>query len=431
MILSLIDHEFFVNSKMQMTATNQHIRDLIIKFLQQAIEEQELTELNAWRNAKEENNTLFERLTNADAIGKELTQFYEYDKEKGWLKLKETYTFNEEAEVIPIRKIFPWKKFAVAASIIATLFIAGYWFVSREQSSIVSDPSSVVTTTDVKAPDKNRAQIKLADGTIVYLDSAANGELVTANGVQVIKRNDGQIIYSTLASNDSRLPAASAPLTYNTLSNPRGSKVIDVTLADGSRVWLNAGSSLTYPVAFTGNERNVTITGEAYFEIAHDKTKPFTVSKGEMKVEVLGTHFNVNAYDDEENIKVTLLEGSVKVSSAVSRQSSVLKPGQQAIAAVDGGLRTVDDIDLETVMSWKNGQFSFSNTDLQAVMRQIARWYDVEVVYEGTPPNEEFVGGTSRQENVSAVLKVLEATGKIKFKVEGKIVTVRKESTSK
>jgi len=334
-----------------------------------------------------------------------------HDRARAWEEQQET----EEVPVIPIRRRLT--RWAVAASIIFALGFATYFLLKDKSPALTTHDSPL--TTDVKAPDKNRAQIKLSDGTIIYLDSAVSGELTTAGNVTVTKNERGEVVYD----------GSSVTVEYNTLFNPRGSKVQALTLSDGTKLWLNAESSVTYPTAFTGNEREVTITGEAYFEVAPNKEMPFYVTNGDIQVKVLGTHFNVNAYEDEDAVRVTLLEGSVNVSRLTTHDSRLLKPGQQAVVTLslsNGRLTTHANIDLETVMAWKNGQFSFDNADLKTVMRQIARWYDVEVVYEGPLPDEEFNGGTSRQENVSALLKVLEATGKIKFRVEGKKVFVRK-----
>jgi ferric-dicitrate binding protein FerR (iron transport regulator) len=194
-----------------------------------------------------------------------------------------------------------------------------------------------------------------------------------------------------------------------------------MTLADGSRIWLNAGSSVTYPVAFTGKERKVSVNGEAYFEVAPDHTKPFFVSKGEMSLQVLGTHFNVNAYDDEQDIKITLLEGSVKVSQR--GQTGLLKPGEQARVAAD--IKVANTVDLESVMAWKNGKFSFADEDLKSIMRQLMRWYDVDIIYQNDVPERFFTAEISRNKNLLALLKVLEASD-IHFKIEGRKLTVIK-----
>jgi ferric-dicitrate binding protein FerR (iron transport regulator) len=234
--------------------------------------------------------------------------------------------------------------------------------------------------------------------------------------VQLIKTADGKITYQAPLTIDH------SPLIFNTLSNPRGSRVIDMTLADGSRVWLNAGSSITFPIAFVGNERKVSITGEAYFEVVHDASKPFIVSKGDMSVQVLGTHFNVNAYDDEDAVKVTLLEGSVKVSQLAIHDSKVIRPGQQASVAEN--IRVYDNVDLDAVLAWQRGMFEFNNTSLEAILRQVSRWYDVDVVYERKPGLGPLGGGISRDLPLSKILSLLEANG-AKLKLEGKKLIVQ------
>jgi transmembrane sensor len=326
-----------------------------------------------------------------------------------------------------------WKRIAVAASIILVVSIGVYVISTKEKSQPTHD--SPLTTHDVPAPDKNRAQIKLSDGQIIYLDSAANGELVTQSNVVVTKTADGKIIYAVIPTKEGSVA------NYNTLMNPRGSRVIDMTLADGSHVWLNAGSSITYPVAFTGSERKVSITGEAYFEIAKHHLPPalaggkkgvrlpFIVSaNNKADVTVLGTHFNVNSYDDEADIKVTLLEGSVQVSAKTQRSSFSavkIKPGEQAVFTNDSRLTTTGSVDLNAVMAWKNGTFEFKSADIESIMRQVARWYDVEIVYE-EKVNSKFNGKIPRTMSAMNVFKVLEETGGVHFKIEGKKVVVSK-----
>jgi hypothetical protein len=266
---------------------------------------------------------------------------------------------------------------------------------------------------DVEAPQSNRAAITLASGHKIYLDSAAKGILVSQGNVKLFKLADGEITYS----------GSNTAAEYNTLTNPRGSRPVAMTLTDGTKVWLNAGSSLTYPVAFTGKERNVEITGEAYFEVTHHTGMPFTVKKlgDDASILVLGTHFNVNAYDDEAAMKITLLEGAVKVSKGTN--SSLLTPGQQA-ELKDGSIRLINDADMDEVMAWKNGKFQFGEkTGIETIMRQVARWYDVETEYRGKV-NRHFWGSISRNVNVSQVLKMLETTGAVHFKMEGMKVIV-------
>jgi len=326
-----------------------------------------------------------------------------------------------EEEATPVSKVVPmWRRWAVAASILLAVTV-GTWLIINNSSRTTRPEPVEGLTTDVPAPDKNRAQIKLSDGTIIYLDSAVNGELAQQGNVKVVKSTDGKIAYSgSLTTDDS-------PLT-NTLMNPRGSKVIDMTLADGSRVWLNAGSSVTYPIAFTGNERKVQITGEAYFEIAHNASKPFFVTNGDVQVKVLGTHFNVNAYEDEDAVRVTLMEGSVNVSRLTTHDSRLLKPGEQAVATLSlskGPLTIHRSPDLEQVLAWKNGMFLFKNTSIDAIMKQVARWYDVEVVFEDRV-TEQLNGSIPRDVSASNLFKILELTGKVHFTIEGKKIIVRK-----
>lgn len=334
-------------------------------------------------------------------------------KEEFWEKTKGEPMVNEEAEKHLQRILQPsirktsfisWKRMAVAASLILAISTASYFIFFHKETK--KEELVKVESKDIEPPKQSKAIITLADGKTVSIDSFTT---LTQNNVSLIKTADGRIVYT----------GKSSEVVYNTLANPRGSKVINMQLADGSYVWLNAGSSITYPIAFAGNERKVAITGEAYFEVAHDATKPFYVSKGAMQVQVLGTHFNVNAYDDEMDVKVTLLEGSVQVDNKNSTE--VLMPGQQA--QMVEGIKVVNSVNLEEVMSWKNGYFGFDNTDLQTVMRQIARWYDVEIVYEGKMPEMKFGGEISRNSTVSEVLKILEKS-KVRFRIEGRKIVI-------
>jgi transmembrane sensor len=366
---------------------------------------------------------LFEELYHAQAE----TEQPVYD-ETTWKPVLEELLQNvrvHNPKVIPM-----WRKWAVAASVLFVVGLATFYVISNRSErhpELVSGP----TTHDVFAPDKNRAQIKLSDGTIVYLDSAANGQLVNVNGVQVTKTADGQIVYDAVTLSGVEGPTA---VTYNTLSNPRGSIVMHMTLSDGSHVWLNAGSTITYPVAFTGNERKVTMTGEAYYEIAPafkpgtKEKQSFLVEANGTTTEVLGTHFNVNAYNDEADTKITLLEGSVKVSNDVD--AKIIKPGQQAVVILSlskghSRLTIHDNIDLPSIIAWKSGLFEFNNAELPVILRQIARWYDVEIIYQSNPSHEKFGGGISNNLPLSSVLKLLEANG-AKFKLEGNKLTVLK-----
>lgn len=309
-----------------------------------------------------------------------------------------------------------WSRTVTAAAIILLAGAGIYYYALLDDSAqnnlvIKEQPAA---NPDISAPAANRAMITLADGQIIYLDSAGVGSLANISDVQLVKQADGKIMYTGSADE----------MIINTLTNPRGSKVIDMTLADGSRVWLNAGSSLTYPVVFIGNERMVEVKGEAYFEIAHDAAKPFIVSRDEVNITVLGTRFNVNAYDDEADIKVTLLEGKVRVTNSrfPIDNSIVIKPGQQARLTPNTKPETLNP-DLEEVMAWKNGSFKFHDMRIEALMREIARWYDVDVIYQDKP-TKIFRGGMPRNMSAAKVFKILEETGGVHFKIEGKKVIV-------
>jgi ferric-dicitrate binding protein FerR (iron transport regulator) len=292
-------------------------------------------------------------------------------------------------------------------------------------------------------PGGNKALLTLDNGTTIILDSAHTGALAQQGNTQVTKLNDGQLLYNqTVKNGTSPLTTDNSQLTYNTLSTPRGGQY-QLVLPDGSTVWLNAASSIRFPTAFTGNERNVEITGEAYFEVKKNAAMPFTVKMNNgAAVKVLGTHFNINAYDDELESKVTLLEGRVEVGSGQwavgsgekakdkwqraenEEKSVVLKPGEQAVLLGTHSPFTIDHSpDLEQVMAWKNGAFQFNGATIETVMRQVSRWYDVEVEYKGKI-SLHFAGAISRNVHISQVLEMLEKAGGIKTSITGKKVIV-------
>ncbi len=311
---------------------------------------------------------------------------------------------SERKPPVSIKARWTW---IAAASVLLVLGALGYYIKSGNSPDKKSGDELMAT--DVQAPKANRAMITLSDGRKVYLDSAQNGSLAVQGSVKLIKLSNGEIAYEHTAG------AAGAQLGNNTLTNPRGSKIIHIVLVDGTKVWLNSGSELTYPVAFAGNERKVSVKGEAYFEVAHDKNKPFIVNNDETNIKVLGTHFNINAYeDDEKDIKVTLLEGLVSVQNRNNNQ--MIKPGEQAV--VGEGISVLEDVDIEGVMAWKNGFFYFDHASLTAVLNQLARWYDVNVIYQGSIQPREFVGEMQRDLNLSEVLKLL-GKNNVKFKIEG------------
>jgi hypothetical protein len=311
-----------------------------------------------------------------------------------------------------VRKMI-WVRWAAAAVILLLLGSSYYYFAGHKEPQktvVVQQPK----TMDIAPPNSVNAVLTLGNGQKIILDSTGNGIVAMQGGVNVVKMANGQIAYKGSSEN----------IQYNTLSNPRGSRVISLVLADGSRVWLNTASTLKYPTAFAGDERKVEITGEAYFEVAHDATKPFIVVKGETSVRVLGTHFNVNAYDDETSLTITLLEGSVKIMKG--NEHTLISPGQQAEVSNETASSNqikVHEADIDEVMAWKNGVFSYKGVDIETIMRQVSRWYDVDVVFE-KPVKEKFYAQVSRNTDVSNLLKMLEATKAVHFKIEGRRIKV-------
>lgn len=318
-------------------------------------------------------------------------------------------------ETAPVKTLVPRiflrgrLRWAAAAAVLLLLLgvirYADFGSAPEEKSSAAIDPPGDVM--DVRPPAGDNAILKLSDGTTLELDKQTGGILASQDGVEILKQDDGLIVYK----GNTR-----GAVEHNTLTVPRGSKPVMLVLADGTRVWLNVASSITYPTAFGNEQRLVTISGEVYFEVAPLEARvsrlrvPFIVKidtpRGAgAQVEVLGTHFCINAYNDEKDIRVSLMEGAVRVSKGtLARQ---LRPGQQA-SIIGEGMELFDNVNMEAVLAWKNGYFSFRNTELTVLMRQISRWYNVDIRYEGAVPDMKFGGGISRNTNLSEVLKILE-----------------------
>lgn len=309
-----------------------------------------------------------------------------------------------------------------AAAMIAVL-ATGAWFFFRSSPAI--EGTARFEKNDVP-PGSAKASLTLADGSVVVLDEQQNGQLAKQGQVSVIKSDSGQLVYRVLPADiatSSRITASGTiQPEYNTLHTPRGGQY-RLLLPDGSKVWLNAASSLRFPTAFTGKERRVELTGEAYFEVAkapQDKVMPFKVLVNKTEVAVLGTHFNIHAYENEPATTVTLLEGKVRVGQGADGR--ILTPGQAAIVNADG-ITVAETADTEEAIAWKNGLFQFSNTPLQQVLHQVERWYNVQIDYSHMP-DKHFYGIVSRNVRLSQVLSMLEVTGGVKFTLEGNTLKV-------
>jgi transmembrane sensor len=315
------------------------------------------------------------------------------------------------------RRLTSRRLWVVAASVLLLLSVGLYrWRTQQNQSAVAVVMPPVSEPADFK-PGRNKALLTLADGSTISLDDARNGLLAQQGASTVQKAQAGQLVYTPSASS----AGGTSEAAMNTVATPRGGQY-QLVLPDGSKVWLNAASSLRFPTAFTGRERRVELTGEAYFEVAKNKQLPFKVSVEATEVTVLGTHFNVMAYADEPSLTTTLLEGAVRVSGG--GQQVLLRPGQQARQQA-GGTMAVATVDPQNAVAWKNGQFIFNDEPIESIMRQISRWYDVEVEYQGTMKGKEFNGTVSRFDNASQVLHMLELTGAIHFNTQGNRIIVQ------
>jgi transmembrane sensor len=389
---------------MSSQSNEKRIRELARKWLDQTISPDEEREFAVWYNAGQDEPV---EVPSSFAESEEILKARILNKINNAIDDKKEHS----------KKMIPARWISIAASILL-IVAAGTYFRQRNckphQAAIANQKKRLLN--DV-APGGTKALLTLADGTKIVLNEAKNGVVANQGLTRLNKAKNDQLIYET----DNK-PQNNAPVVYNTISTPKGGQ-FTVVLSDGSKVWLNAASSITFPTTFSPSERKVTITGEVYFEVAKNKRLPFRVITSNQTVEVLGTHFNINAYADEGTIKTTLIEGSVKVSSG--KLSAVLQPNQQADISANGAdIFTIQTVDTEKVLAWKNGGFEFENEELSVIMNQVSRWYDVSVKYDGDVAKARFTGSISRNVNLSELLKMLKYTG-IDFKIEGQTVIVK------
>lgn len=319
-------------------------------------------------------------------------------------------------KLIPRKRIVLFSSYWTRVAAVLLIAIAGYvvYLISGKEKEPEQSESLVVDLPlqDV-APGGNFATLTLADGSKVVLDSISTGLVASQGNTRVVKLENGEIKYEA-----GKTPPGK--IIYNTMTTPVGG-AYHLVLPDGTGVWLNAASSVTYPTAFTGNERKVSITGEVYFEVTKNIAMPFKVNAGEQIIEVLGTHFNVNAYGDEHTVNTTLAEGKIKVIN--NNKTVLLQPGQQVQKDRAGNLKLVHNPDLDETLAWKDGVFRFNGTGIETIMRQVARWYGVEVIYKDKIA-EQFVAEIPRSVNVSKLLELLELTKQVQFTINNKVITV-------
>jgi ferric-dicitrate binding protein FerR (iron transport regulator) len=337
----------------------------------------------------------------------------------------------EEAGVPVVHRVHflktSWFRYAAAVVLIAGGAIAYVISSDSEKSQSLANDNKHLKT-DI-APGSEKAVLTLADGTKIVLDNAANGNVAEQGSTKIIKLDNGQLAYSPLqrqpgdakVGSGARGGLLAGAVLYNTISTPRGGQY-QITLPDGTKVWLNAASSIKFPTVFSGSTREVEMTGEAYMEIARNSKQPFRVKANGTEIQVLGTSFNINAYSDEEAVKTTLVDGSVRVLK--DGKSAILKPSEQAIAGnLDNSPIQKITVQTDDILAWKNGYFQFDNASVLAVMRQIGRWYDLEIHYAGTVPDRLFKGKLQRSLPLSRILSLLEK-GDIHLKLQGKSLTV-------
>lgn len=403
-----------------MTENNHYIASLIDKYLDNSLNVEERVALEEWINASDNNRQLFAEISDPKQLTAWLQRFYAYDGDRISRKISEQIPAFGPPRVAPVHRIHFLRKWGWAAA--AALLLGGgsyYWAFHNNASQ------SLVATQQVDIPPgKQGAILTLADGREVVLDSMASGVVARQSGSAVILSN-GKLVYDPAS-------AGTTDMQYNKMTTPKG-RQFQVTLPDGTKVWLNAASSIRYPTAFAGKERRVEVSGEVCFEVVKDANKPFFVNiNNKAAIEVLGTLFNVNAYDNEKSIHTTLLDGSVKVliPSASHPAGVILKPGQQARISntpathtPDEKIVVVNDPDIEKIMAWKNGLFNFEGANLEEVMRQLERWYNIDVVYENGIPDIKFMGEINRQLPLADLLEILRRT-EVDFRVEGRKLIV-------
>lgn len=316
---------------------------------------------------------------------------------------------------LPRRSRFTAWRWAAAAVLLLAIAGTSVMLLNKKEAAIAKS-EQVQPPADI-SPGGNKATLTLNDGSTIVLDEMQTGSSLQQGTIQVNKTDEGALAYASVSSN-----AIASAVQYNTVSTPKGGQY-QVRLPDGTNVWLNAESSIHFPTSFTQKQRAVTITGEVYFEVAHLAKQPFIVTAGDTKVEVLGTHFNVMAYNNEAVVKTTLAEGSVKITDA--GRTALLKPGEQ-IQLNATQFKLVKEVDVDAELAWKNGLFYFKEASIETVMKQLERWYDISVKFEGGMPEKQFNGKVPRNVNLSELMEILSFYDDMKCSIDGNTVTIKR-----
>lgn len=389
---------------------NQRITYLFQKYSDKTASESERDELMEFvaTASNEEVSSYLEEIY--DSLSKEDKQYF-LSKNKRAAILEKVFE-NKPNSASPANLVW----YASIAALLLMVLSIGFIFYRNNNQLLDLNVAKITPSIDIQ-PGGNKATLTLEDGSTITLDEHQDGQIAEQSGIIVSKLNGGQLLYTYNGTTNRSARKAG----FNTISTPRGGE-FQIVLPDGTKVWLNAASSLKFPTQFSKTERKVELQGEGYFEVAKNEASPFIVSTANQIVTVLGTHFNINSYQDERDVKTTLIEGSVQVSSSKKSDESEiqkvrLKPNQQSILA-EAGLNVIN-VDSDESIAWKNGYFNFQHADLEMVMRQLSRWYDIDIEYQGKIPSETFTGKVYRNMNISEVFEVLEFA-QVNFKIEGK-----------
>jgi hypothetical protein len=409
-----------------MTTVNKifEIIDLIVKSINDTITNHEQELLNQWINSSSENKKLYDRLRSKKALNQKAKEYSSIDIEKEYNKFQQK-PIQQTASYSIIKKVIRY-----AASIAAVITISLFLYIILDNKALENIQTAEIPQI---VPGSKKATLTLSNGRVIELSKFKNDSLITENGL-IIKTEGSKISYIGHTHNTqinlkgtSQKKIGTIKPTYHILNIPRGGEY-DLVLPDGTKVWINSETKLEYPVFFEkGKAREIRLIGEAYFEVEKDTARPFIIKlieKGEIKV--LGTHFNVMAYEKDNRVLTTLVEGKVSYKSKKSGKEIILNPGQQAIA-LNSGLISVQEVNVEEYIGWKDGLHVFKNKRLEDIMNNLERWYNVNVNYKDTSlKNLIFSGNLKRYESINKLLRVFEATRDVKFKIKENEITIRK-----
>jgi transmembrane sensor len=395
-----------------------HIASLIVKQVQDTLTDKEWQELQAWTAESRENYSLYEELTSEEGLSHALDELQTVDTDAAYQKLSDQLFYTAPVEIDRPRKL--WRYWAAAVLVLAAGAVTWYTFFNKPEPVA----RLVVHAPQQQVSGSNNTVLILGNGSAIPLNAVPDGLLAEDGKVQIKKLQPKQVEYQ-LPAGSREASSATGTTALNTLQTARGDQY-GVVLPDGTRVWLNAASTLQYPSVFAGPERRVILSGEGYFDVAKwqqgGEYVPFIVSTGNMEVKALGTDFNIKAYKEEDNVQTTLISGLVKLS--LNQHEYVLRPGKKASTKNNSDSIRIEDANIELALAWKNGQFVFRNTPLSDIMKQLTRWYDMDVQYTTKPPRLFITGEINRDATIDSVLKMLEYAGDVHFEIQGKTIQV-------